>query len=356
MSSETVADRGLRSGFLRPLAGLYGAAAGFKNLAYDRGWVHGRRLRWPVISVGNLSVGGAGKTPVVIRLAQLLAARGVWVSVLSRGYGRDARTIQVVDIDETADRVGDEPLLMARQLHSGGSGSSARVVVGANRYAAGLMAESLDIESVGPEIEDLSPPQVHILDDGFQHRRLKRDLDVVVVHRSDFKERLLPAGRLREGLDSLLRASVVVLREEDAELEASVRSLGVKAPVWFVRRSVCVPEGPERVAAFCGIARPAEFFDSLRKAGKTVVGERGFRDHHRYSVADVDWLRRMAVECGAEALVTTEKDAVRLDAELGRRLSGGSQLLPMMVAELKVQFRDEDSVVEDLLRMIDGSR
>jgi tetraacyldisaccharide 4'-kinase len=341
---------------LRPLAGLFGAAAGLKNLAYDHGWVRGHRLRWPVVSVGNLSVGGAGKTPVVIRLAELLGECGVRVSVLSRGYGRDSRAVEFVDLAGSAERFGDEPLLMARRLGSDLPRSGARVVVGADRYSAGLLAESLEAETADAEPGNLRARSVHVLDDGFQHRRLARDLDVVVVHRSDFEGRLLPAGRLREGLGSLRRASVVVLREEDAELEYSLRALAIKAPVWFVRRSVSVPVGPGRVVAFCGTARPAEFFNSLRAAGKMVVGERAFRDHHQYSVEDVTELRRLAVECGAGGFVTTEKDAVRFSPELLERLSGGSEGIPMMVAELKVRFRDEDAVVEELLRVIYGCR
>ncbi|HEY0797131.1 MAG TPA: tetraacyldisaccharide 4'-kinase [Acidisarcina sp.] len=359
-------------GLLRPLSDLYGALAGLKNIAYDRGWTKGKRLRWPVISVGNLSVGGAGKTPVVIRLAELLAERGVQVSVLSRGYGRDSQAIEVVDVRGSADRFGDEPLMIARRLIAGGQGIAPSIVVGAERYAAGLVAESLPVQlveanppeaispeplsreagAVGSEWQSSTRLSAHILDDGFQHRRLARELDVVVVHRSDFDERLLPVGRLREGLGSLRRASVVVLREEDAALEAALRRLGVSAPVWFVRRSVYVPDAPVCVVAFCGIARPEEFFDSVRQTVKRVAAERAFQDHHRYSAEDVDGLRRVAVEHHASSFVTTEKDAVRLSPELLERLSGGSPGLPLVVAELRVTFLDEELVVKDLMKVV----
>jgi tetraacyldisaccharide 4'-kinase len=357
-----------RRGWLAPLSSIYGAAAGLKNAAYDQDWLRARRLGWPVISVGNLSVGGAGKTPVVIRLAELLAEGGNPVSVLSRGYGRESTAVEVVDPTGTAARYGDEPLLIARRAGS-------MVVVGADRFAAGSMAE---------ELAGGASRGVHLLDDGFQHRRLARDLDVVVIHRSDFEERLLPAGRLREPLSALGRASVLVLREEDADIEGVLRRRGVATPVWWVRRRVSMPGGPERIVAFCGIARPGEFFDMLRGAGKTVLRERAFRDHHRYSSEDLEGLRRLAAECGADGFVTTEKDAVRLGDSLLTRLTGdgdvgagtgfspravvnprlkvetwGTRLvsgraIPLEVAELRATFVDEDAVMGGLLGVIES--
>ncbi|HEY0758142.1 MAG TPA: tetraacyldisaccharide 4'-kinase [Acidisarcina sp.] len=418
-------------GWLTPLEYLYGAATGLKNAAYDRRWARVRRLDWPVISVGNLSVGGAGKTPVVILLAELLRARGVAVSVLSRGYGRRSAAVEVVDPGGTAERFGDEPLLIARRLQKfvhestdrrsedGGPEDGARrdsgleagrpgwgrasVAVGADRFRAGLLAQSLWPAGVRG---------VHLLDDGFQHRRLARDLDVVVVHRSDLEPRLLPVGRLREPLRALRRAGVLVLRDGDRDLEAALRARGLDAPIWWVRRSLelapsKVPAGEvlagelparelppgeqselpvsevtpdqvtpdrfvsdqfapadiaagevgpggrqltRRVVAFCGIARPAEFFAAVREAGGQVVSTRAFRDHHRYSPPDMSRLFRVAIEARAEAFVTTEKDAVRLGPALLKILTGSGQT-GIQVARLNAVFLDEDRVVNELLAL-----
>ena len=185
---------------MRPFAFLvpaYAAAIAAKNAAYERGWAEAKRLGWPVVSVGNLSVGGSGKTPVVIRLAQLLQADGIAVDVLSRGYGRSGEGVERVDASGDAGRFGDEPVLIARK-------AAVPVYVGTSRYDAGRLAE-----------RSAAGAGIHLLDDGFQHRKLARDLDIVVLHASDFVEGLLPAGRLREPLSALKRAQVVVLREED---------------------------------------------------------------------------------------------------------------------------------------------
>jgi tetraacyldisaccharide 4'-kinase len=187
---------------------------------------------------------------------------------------------------------------------------------------------------------------VHLLDDGFQHRGLFRDLDVVVLHRSDFLERLLPAGRLREALTALCRADVVVIREEDAGVEAEVRRLGVEAPVWRMRRSLEVEpelvETMERVIGFCGIARPEEFSDSLIALGVNLEATVNFPDHHRYTRDDMARLAKTAREVRAEAFAVTEKDWVKLDSELMGILE---RVAPVKVARLAVALRDEELVV-----------
>ena len=160
---------------LLALTPLYAAAVAAKNLAYDRGWLRAEHLRGPVISVGNLSVGGSGKTPLTLRLAELLRERDLAVDVLSRGYGRRSEATAKVDPQGSAQNFGDEPLLMAR--------AGVLVYVGDSRYEAGMLAE-----------RDAGSPRVHLLDDGFQHRQLARNVDVVVLHRGDFADQLLPAG------------------------------------------------------------------------------------------------------------------------------------------------------------------
>src|SRR5271170_2813226 len=172
---------------MNPIARIYGLGVTLRNGLYERGALKQKRLAGPVISIGNLSVGGSGKTPFVLLLGELLKNRGMKFDVLSRGYGRQSRGLAWVDPGGSARDFGDEPLLIARRL-------GVPVIVGEERYEAGFMAES----KFGP--------QFHLLDDGFQHRSLARDFDIVMVTPEDARARLLPAGRLREPLASLGRA------------------------------------------------------------------------------------------------------------------------------------------------------
>jgi tetraacyldisaccharide 4'-kinase len=319
---------------IRPFAylvPLYAAAVGAKNAAYDRGWAKPERLAWPVVSVGNLSVGGAGKTPLVIRLAQLLAAEGARVDVLSRGYGRrDTARVERVDPQGDAARFGDEPLLIARA-------AQAPVYVGASRYEAGLLAE-----------REATIRGIHLLDDGFQHRKLARDIDIVVLHATDFEETLLPAGRLREPVGSLRRASVVVLRAEDRALDAELRKRGFTAPVWIQHRRLAM-ENVTRAVAFCGIARPEEFFAALKAQGVELTATVALRDHQRYLNTDCDRLAAAVRESGVECLITTEKDAARLTREQREWLE---KTAPLRVARLEVSLDDEAAVVRQLLNLL----
>jgi tetraacyldisaccharide 4'-kinase len=318
---------------IRPLAffiPVYAAAVGAKNAAYDRGWVNAKRLRWPVVSVGNLSVGGSGKTPLVIRLAQLLADENVTADVLSRGYGRDdVDAVEPVDVNGEAARFGDEPLLIART-------AKVPVYVGASRYEAGLLAEH---NSPGSGI--------HLLDDGFQHRKLARDLDILVVHASDFDEALLPAGNLREPLDSLKRAGVVVLRAEDRQLEEELRGRGLFAPLWIQHRKLTV-EHVTTAVAFCGIARPEEFFSALRSLNVDLRGTLRLRDHQAYSKTEMQRLIAMLRKQNAECFVTTEKDAVRLSRAQRMQLE---EIAPVRVARLEVSLEDEPAIVRRLMTL-----
>jgi len=321
--------------YLAPLSAIYGAAVATKNLAYENQWFSAK-LRWPVVSIGNLSVGGSGKTPLTIRLAELLTADGIAVDVLSRGYGRISSATERVDPSGDAERFGDEPLLIARR-------TGVPVFVGTSRYHAGLLAEA---DSQEP---DQRTSAVHLLDDGFQHRQLARDVDIVVVHRSDFAERLLPAGRLREPLSALRRADFLALREEDADLEPRLHQLRVTAPILWMRRSLSSPNelaaNSGKVIAFCGIARPDEFFSALIASNINVELALTFPDHHRYSREDVNRLKTAAAEAHAVAFVTTEKDAVRLDPT---QLQVLESIAPVRVARLEVSLRNEASVVQQL--------
>src|SRR5580692_12499764 len=227
-----------------PLSAIYGGVVGARNLLYDRRRLPTRRLEGQVISVGNLSVGGSGKTPFVILLGELLKARGIPFDILSRGYGRRTRGVLQVDPGGLPRDFGDEPLLIARRLQ-------APVVVGEDRYEAGRFAEAR------------FGAQIHLLDDGFQHRGLARDFDIVLVTPEDARDRLLPLGRLREPLRSLARADAVVLTSG-----ASRESFPLAdKTVWRVRRGINPQNVPPRPVAFCGIARPQNFLLQLRAAG-----------------------------------------------------------------------------------------
>src|SRR5438128_10299981 len=223
---------------------LFGLGVGIRNALYDRGFIRAKKLRGPVASIGNLSVGGSGKTPFVLLLGELLKQRGIKFDILSRGYGRRSRGVLLVDPSGSAREFGDEPLLMARRLN-------VPVIVGEDRYSAGCFAE------------DKFGPQLHLLDDAFQHRSLARDFDIVLVTPEDARDRLLPAGRLREPLSALRRADAVVLTSG-----AVPESFPMNGKlVWRVRRSILAKNVPPRPLAFCGIARPQSFLLQLRTAG-----------------------------------------------------------------------------------------
>jgi tetraacyldisaccharide 4'-kinase len=318
----------MRRPLLLPLVPLYGAALDLKRRFFTE---EPRRLTYPVISVGSLSAGGAGKTPVVAALAELLVRAGYAVDVLSRGYGRASRAVERVDPAGSAEKFGDEPLLLARR-------TGVPVYVGADRYAAGLMAERL---AGGAEV-------IHLLDDGLQHRRLARALDVVLLTREDVADCLLPAGNLREPLAGLRGAGVVVLREDEAaEMEPAVRRLaGEGMPVWMIRRRLEM-EGiaPKSPVAFCGIARPEGFSTMLRAVGINTAETAAFGDHHRYRERDIVRLLDAARRSGADGFVTTEKDAVKIDGALRRRLE---VIGPMVVARLTVDLLDEAAALEGM--------
>ena len=174
----------------------------------------------------------------------------------------------------------------------------------------------------------------------------RRDLDIVVMHRTDLQQQLLPAGRLREPLSSLRRADVIVLRAEDAELEVALRPwLSPECRVWRVRRMLELPSRPQRPVAFCAIARPQEFFDALVTAGVSPVERMRFRDHHRYTAKDMERLAALGQHIGCDAFVTTGKDAVKLNAALREQLQ---VVAPLHHAPLTVTFEDEPAVLQQL--------
>lgn len=304
------------------LSALFGAGVQARNALYDRGTLRAQRLCGPTISVGNLSVGGAGKTPFVILLGELLQARGIAFDVLSRGYGRSSRGVAFVDPQGSPRDFGDEPLLIGRRL-------GVPVIIGEDRHAAGLAGE----HKLGP--------RMHLLDDGFQHRSLARDFDIVLVTGDDVHDRLLPAGRLREPLASLRRADAVVLssavKPEDLPLD--------KQLVWRTRRDIVLREPPPTPVAFCAIARPKQFFLQLRFAGCEPAAEAAFRDHHAYTQSDVHDLMQLRERCQGGGFITTEKDAINL-GELK------SQLQPLAVVPVKMELVDAAAALDCMLAVI----
>jgi tetraacyldisaccharide 4'-kinase len=324
---------------LLPLVPLYGAAQALDSIAYARDRRRVERLAWPVVSVGNLSLGGAGKTPFVIALARALKERGWVVDVLSRGYGRVSDAVEQViadDVENPAARYGDEPSLIAQH-------AAVPVFVGRERAAAGRLAEQVLVDANGRR-------HVHLLDDGMQHRKLARDVEIVLLHRSDFETTLLPAGRLREPLSALERADFVVLREEDRDLAARTRrwmrvDVRIAGSVWTIRRELDVPALPGAAVAFCAIAHPEEFFEQLRTQGIAIGGAHAWRDHHRFTDRDLTMLCGAAAKLGAKCFVTTEKDLVRLTKAQRARLE---ETAPLFAGALTVRLLDSETALTAL--------
>ncbi|HET7839958.1 MAG TPA: tetraacyldisaccharide 4'-kinase, partial [Terriglobia bacterium] len=305
-----------------PLSAVYRLAAGLRSSAYRHGLFKSRKLLRPVISIGNLTVGGTGKTPLVEYVASLPAKHGWKAAILTRGYRRSNRTAMIT-IDPEANRridprkIGDEPALLASKL------PQIPIVVGANRYRGGRFAE----EHYGVDI--------HILDDGFQHFALKREVDVVVLDatRKLEKEKLLPAGRLREPVAALQRAQIIVLtRVELADpgpVEEFARRINPQARIFRARTKLCElvnvftgrrhPPGDfheEPAYAFCGVGNPGAFFADLSQWGFKLAGTASFADHHVYSKREFAMmmlsLKRPEGSTGVKVILTTEKDAQNL--------------------------------------------
>jgi tetraacyldisaccharide 4'-kinase len=289
---------------------LYSCAAAWRRRWYDRHPEACRHLGAPVISVGNIVVGGSGKTPVVAMLARLLRAAGARPSVLSRGYARrhGAEGVIVVSdgerVLEPVGRSGDEPQMLARAL------PGVPVLVSPDRYLAGLLAERR------------FQCNVHILDDGFQHLQLKRDVDLVIVAPDDLDDDVLPAGRLRESIDAARRADALLVYGTEAEVSLVSAQAGVatgfRVIASFERpRSIEPFDAPAslspgtRVLAVAGIARPERFFEAIATQDLEVVKPLVFPDHHWFDADDLEFVLTTARAVGAQVVMTTQKDAVR---------------------------------------------
>lgn len=346
------------SGFiLAPLGALYSAAMRGRRALYKTGALRVHKTGVPVISVGNITTGGTGKTPLVDWVARTVAREGLRVCILTRGYGRadESKRVLVSDGEQIfADsrEGGDEPRLLAENLRG-----VAAVISDADRVAAARWA-----------LENLKS-EVFILDDGFQHLRVARNLDLVVVDATNpwGGGKLLPRGRLREPLRELSRADCIILTRceqihEVDSLRKQAERLSGGRPVLLSRTrtrmihpldatmkenivadssshlSSLIPYPlPSPLMAFCAIGNPASFFEHLRKDGYTLKLTRAFADHHVYTQRDIDLLISEAQSAGAQSLLTTAKDAVKL-----RSLRFD---LPCYVLEIELEFDDEEKLV-----------
>jgi tetraacyldisaccharide 4'-kinase len=299
------ASRRLR--LLWPLSVLYSSIARAKAWSYERGIFRGRKLPGTVISVGNLTVGGTGKTPMVLAIAERLTEEGKHAAILTRGYRgtADAGSGGVPQSDEVA---------LLRERFAG----KIQLGVGADRYKSGMVLARHGIDWF-------------VLDDGFQHLKLSRDVDVVLVDASDpfGGGMVLPAGRLREPLSALRRAHIVVItrsvQEPSPAIEAIIRR-HTSRPIFYSstrlenvlrvpRADVALPQKDWQTArfmAFCGIGNPSAFFEDLRSWGFQVARQRSFADHHEYTAREAIELELAASNCGADALLCTEKDVWNL--------------------------------------------
>ncbi|MGE3465328.1 MAG: tetraacyldisaccharide 4'-kinase [Pyrinomonadaceae bacterium] len=329
---------------LSVLGAIYGKVIDVRNRLYDRGVfrVHGLGAR--TVSVGNLTTGGTGKTPLVAYVASILANRGEKVCVLTRGYGRSDPGRRVVvsngeNILTDARTAGDEPYELAQKLIG-----KAIVIADADRVAAAKWA----IDEFGIS--------VFVLDDGFQHRRAKRDVDIVCIDATDpagdgraaglSNGKMLPAGRLREPVHNLVRADIIVITrsalvEDISDLRSEISNLCPNSNVFLANNRISQSQDEIdglSVAAFCGLGNPDAFFDQMRNAGVNLVAAKAYPDHHRYSQNDVYELEQIAVEAGGEYLMTTAKDAVKL-SELKFEM-------PLLVIEIEVELDDPKRFAE----------
>ena len=346
---------------LPPIGKLYGSVMAARNALYDRGILRSSALGARTISVGNLTTGGTGKTPLVALISEMLVESGETVCILTRGYGRANPRERVLVSDgqavlADAAEGGDEPAELAARL-----GGRAIIIADADRLSAGRWA----LEKFGVT--------AFVLDDGFQHRRVNRDLDIVCIDATDpcGGGRVLPAGRLRESFDGLKRADAIVITRSDlvedtSAIEERLRARNSSAPIFRAATRIWglvaleefhakeqrtqrgIPGNDQNrelananYGAFCAVGNPEAFFRTLAQHLGNVaalVFRKAFADHHSYMQGDIDELARKAKEAGAESLITTAKDAVKL-----RSLNFA---LPCYVAEAGTTIDDEDAFVK----------
>ncbi len=320
--------------WLAPLGLVLGGAAAVRARLYARGVLARERLAGPVISVGNLGVGGRGKTPAVVRIAALLREAGHPVAVLSRGYGGSFRGEALVVSEGQgplagADEAGDEPVMLARAL------PGVVVAVGRDRAAAGRAVEAR------------FGRRVHVLDDGFQHMRLARDLDVLCLDAADLADRPMPAGSLREFPSARARADLLLVTGGAGASDGRTFAARREAEGFFTLAGAARAR-PPRAVLLSGIARPERFAADVRAAGVEVLAHLAFRDHHPFTPAEVARAVDTARRAGATAVVTTEKDGVRLPAGLPEDAA------PIAVFRIRLALDDEAGFRRRVLAAVEG--
>jgi len=303
---------------LAPIAPLYWLAIIIRNWAFDKRYRCINEVSVPVISVGNLTIGGTGKTPVTIYIIEAMEEIGIRANVISRGYGgRQDYGPMVVNPNSDPIQSGDEPLMMARRLGLN------RVIVGRRRYHAAILALSLKPR-----------PKLLIMDDGFQHRGLKRQIDILLLDGMSCwgNGLVLPIGNLREPASGALRAScLVVTRSKSADRNKIItwwKDKGSDGPIFWIDFAICTLRrlgGTEQIDinehnnmldplfAFCAIGNPESFFADLITVGLSISGTKSFRDHKILTNKELQQLQTMAINAGAHGLVCTEKDAVKIN-------------------------------------------
>lgn len=335
---------------LRFISKIYELLVRLRNKLYDRGWLKVHRLDRPVISVGNLTLGGTGKTPTVITLGKILQQSGYSVSVLLRGYkghygGGPLLVSDGNQLRTEASRAGDEALVIAKNL------PTALVTVAKNRAAAGKWVESW------------SSVDVHLLDDGFQHRRVDRCLDLVLVDVTNpfGGGSIVPSGKLREPVEALRRADAVILTRTHPgnsyqPLITQVQHLKPDIPCFLAMQ--VLQSASERTAqgelvevslarcralAFAGLANPKQFFDSLRDGQVELAETLYFPDHHRYTPRDLTAIRDRCRDLQIKTVITTEKDSENFLV---------SSLAPLRVLTVKVTFEFKGNGLRRLLAQV----
>ncbi len=312
---------------LWPLSQVYGAYVRCRRALYSRGWLKPRRLKATVISVGNLTVGGTGKTPMVLWLAEKFLTQGKRVAILTRGY-------------KGSHGSSDEIKVLKRRL-----GGKVLFGIGPDRFVS------------GSRLESQHAVDVFLLDDGFQHLQLARNLDIVMLDgsRQLESEWLLPAGSLREPVAACRRADIFVVTRK-SEKPVIKGGDAVVVPIFYAQTRLIGFQkfgplaetkdrsylGPGPFLAFCGIGNPSAFFDDLSRWQVPVVEKKVFPDHHKYSSMELDQLQSRSIACGAAGLITTEKDAENLPVTDVR--------LPIWIAVIELAF----NVERELLAAIDS--
>ena len=332
---------------------VYGAFANFRNWLFEKEFLKSNPLESPTISVGNITVGGTGKTPLVAYIAEFLADSGEKVCVLTRGYGRQNQKTRIVvsdgkNIIRNAKLTGDEPLELANKL-----GKNAIIIADANRYEAGKWAQ----KKFGVT--------AFVLDDAFQHRKVKRDLDLVCIDAANpfGNKKVLPFGILRESLDNLNRADAIIISRANLLNESQVTKLKseisrlTNAPIFIsqnkIKQITSINQIHENQTpdtdffVFCAIGNPENFTSQLINEKFDLVGSKFFPDHHFYSQNDIEKLIGQAKESGAKYLITTVKDSVKLN--------NLSFQIPCYVAENKLIF-DEEKKLHQLISAVFRSK